>query len=122
MHYLLGFEGHELEPSQRFFDSCVEGVEAWELDWSDDWGSMESMMVDKPEASAAIKPGRSDKDSRKKVLPQKQKETRKDDVKIRCTWFCHDFNTQGGVFWLLLTKCMMLLVWNVRPSTSAADV
>ena len=73
----------------------LHGVEAQELDWVDEWSSMELMMINKPDSNAAVKPDRGKKERKKPVQGTKH-EAKKDDSKVGKMWFCRDFNTQLG--------------------------
>ncbi len=97
--------GAQWDQVRAFFASVLRGVEAHELAWNDDWGSLESMMIDKPDASAVIKPDRGEKEksvSIKKVRAasksrdKEDKREEKRESKVGKVWFCKEYNSVSG--------------------------
>ncbi len=94
--------GPRWDQIHRFYATVLWGIEAHKISWGSDWGSLESMMIDKPEAGAAVKPDKGQevklKAGDEKKVPRKDKEVKpeKKDPKVNKTWFCRDFNNAMG--------------------------
>lgn len=73
--------GAEWPQIRAFYAAILAGIEADEFGWEVDYGEFESMIIDKPLASAAIKP------DRRNVYKTKNRID---------NWYCKEFNTEEG--------------------------
>lgn len=69
---------------RAFFAAILAGIEAQEFGWDVEYGEFESMIIDKPLASAAVKPD-------KKQSAYKTRSSYKNDA-----WYCKEYNTEEG--------------------------
>lgn len=66
---------------RAFYAAILAGIEAEEFNWDVEYHEFESMIIDKPSASAAVKPD-------KRQYPKTQGKADQ--------WYCKDFNSEEG--------------------------
>ncbi len=81
---------------RAFYAVVLRSVEAHEVTWMEDWGQLESKIIDKPDLSVAIKPAKQETSLKKVVKGKDKDKEEKKHAKVGRVWFCCDFNTVGG--------------------------
>lgn len=75
--------GAEWSQVRAFYAAIIAGIESDEFSWDVPFADIESMIIDKPLVSAAIKPDK--------------KGVSKPTKKTEGTWFCRDYNSEKWV-------------------------